>query len=241
MLDVHPPHHAATTWRDFFIHIATICVGLLIAIGLEQSVEAIHHHHQRHKLEVQLHDEAQRNLELVQLNITHLRVLRKWFNSAILAINVAPVTNGRISRSTMPSQTKIDTSIWTPSRTVWAVAKASGSVALLPENEAQVYARVDFEGEQLQTGEVEMGQSTVPLGSIIKSWQGVPSAQLQFFTVAERDALLNALAQASTGVDNLLDLEFTESGACRGALNGAGSVDDIFHYIQNEAKQPAVQ
>ena len=34
MLDIHPAHHAATTWRDFFIHIATICVGLLIAVAL---------------------------------------------------------------------------------------------------------------------------------------------------------------------------------------------------------------
>ena len=33
MLDVHPPHHAATTWRDFFIHIATI------VLGLEQTIE----------------------------------------------------------------------------------------------------------------------------------------------------------------------------------------------------------
>ena len=24
MLDVHPPHHPASTWRDFFIHIITI-------------------------------------------------------------------------------------------------------------------------------------------------------------------------------------------------------------------------
>ena len=24
MLDVHPPHEAAHTWKDFFIHIATI-------------------------------------------------------------------------------------------------------------------------------------------------------------------------------------------------------------------------
>jgi len=44
MLDVHPPHEAAHTWKDFLIHIATIVIGLLIAIGLEQTVEAIHHH-----------------------------------------------------------------------------------------------------------------------------------------------------------------------------------------------------
>jgi hypothetical protein len=45
MLDIHPAHHAATTWRDFFIHIATIVLGLLIAISLEQTVEYLHHRH----------------------------------------------------------------------------------------------------------------------------------------------------------------------------------------------------
>jgi hypothetical protein len=34
---VHPPHEAAHTLKDFFIHIAIIVVGLLITIGLEQS------------------------------------------------------------------------------------------------------------------------------------------------------------------------------------------------------------
>lgn len=27
------------TWKNFFIHVATICFGLLVAIGLEQSIE----------------------------------------------------------------------------------------------------------------------------------------------------------------------------------------------------------
>ena len=39
MLDVHPPHEAAHSWKDFFIHIATIVVGLLIAVSFEQTVE----------------------------------------------------------------------------------------------------------------------------------------------------------------------------------------------------------
>jgi hypothetical protein len=46
MLDVHPPHQAAHSWKDFFIHIATIVVGLIIAVGLEQAVESIHHHYE---------------------------------------------------------------------------------------------------------------------------------------------------------------------------------------------------
>ena len=48
MLDVHPPHSATHTWKDFFIHIATIVIGLLIAVGLEQGVEYMHHRHQAH-------------------------------------------------------------------------------------------------------------------------------------------------------------------------------------------------
>jgi hypothetical protein len=44
MLDVHPPHRPTHTCKDFFIHIAIIVVGLLIAVGIEQTVEAIHRH-----------------------------------------------------------------------------------------------------------------------------------------------------------------------------------------------------
>jgi hypothetical protein len=55
MLDIHPAHHAATTWREFLIHIATIVLGLLIAVGLEQAVEALHRHHQLNQLHGDLH------------------------------------------------------------------------------------------------------------------------------------------------------------------------------------------
>jgi hypothetical protein len=46
MLDVHAPHERVHSWSDFFIHIATIVIGLLIAVGLEQTVEYFHHRHQ---------------------------------------------------------------------------------------------------------------------------------------------------------------------------------------------------
>ena len=68
MLDVHPPHHAANTWKDFFIHIATIVIGLIIAVGLEQTVEALHHHHQREELETQLQKEARVNTRRISVS-----------------------------------------------------------------------------------------------------------------------------------------------------------------------------
>jgi hypothetical protein len=46
MLDVHAPHEPIHTWKSFFVHIATIVVGLFIAVGLEQAVELVHHRYQ---------------------------------------------------------------------------------------------------------------------------------------------------------------------------------------------------
>ena len=39
MHEVHPPHEAVHAWRGFLLHIATIVIGLLIAVLLEQTVE----------------------------------------------------------------------------------------------------------------------------------------------------------------------------------------------------------
>lgn len=50
MIDIHPPHHAATTKRDFVVHLATIVFGILIALGLEQTIEILHQRQQRHEL-----------------------------------------------------------------------------------------------------------------------------------------------------------------------------------------------
>ena len=43
MIDIHPPHHGGLTRRDFFVHLFTVVLGILIAIGLEQAVEYLHH------------------------------------------------------------------------------------------------------------------------------------------------------------------------------------------------------
>lgn len=61
MLEAHAPHEPIHTWKGFFIHIATIVVGLLIAIGLEQSVEFYHHRNQLQEARLELMRELQEN------------------------------------------------------------------------------------------------------------------------------------------------------------------------------------
>jgi hypothetical protein len=76
MLDVHPPHEAAHTWKDFLIHIATIVVGLVIAVGLEQTVEYFHRQHEVHELREALKQEREENRKTYIVNVAHYRLNR---------------------------------------------------------------------------------------------------------------------------------------------------------------------
>ena len=236
MLDIHAPHESVHTWRDFFIHIATICVGLLIAIGLEQAVEALHHRHQRHELEEQLHTEAEHNLALVYNNLDRLRGRLAFANAYIVSLNQAPVVNGRIQLKHPPERGKaFDVGITQPSQTVWAVAKASGTVALLPEEEAQVYARLDYEAEILDRDR-DFDQAGMKATSLRLARQGQAPEQFPSFTLAERDAMLETLGNISAQHRLLIVLELNEAGACRGVLHGARSVDEMIQYMLDEIK-----
>src|ERR1700679_1124416 len=77
-MDVHAPHATIHTWKDFWIHLGTITIGLLIAISLEQSGEALHHLPQRHQLEEDLRAEGERNVEIIQKDERLFAALRTW-------------------------------------------------------------------------------------------------------------------------------------------------------------------
>jgi hypothetical protein len=61
MLDVHAPHETIRTWKSFLLHLATIVIGLLIAVGLEQTVEYFHHRQQVAEIRRSLADERRIN------------------------------------------------------------------------------------------------------------------------------------------------------------------------------------
>jgi hypothetical protein len=72
VFDVHPPNTSIHGWRDFSIHLATITIGLLIALGLEGSVEWLHHRHVMHQAEAGLLAEIRSNSQSMQKKIGSL-------------------------------------------------------------------------------------------------------------------------------------------------------------------------
>jgi hypothetical protein len=128
MLDVHPPHESAHTWRDFFIHIATIVVGLIIAVGLEQSVELIHHHHQRNELLEQLDAEHRQVIKDAEAELASEQALLNWYALHIEALRASIAQR---PYQAPPPYKRARYNI--PAGPVWLAAKANGLTSLLSQ------------------------------------------------------------------------------------------------------------
>jgi hypothetical protein len=227
MLDVHPPHHPTHTWRDFFIHIATIVVGLLIAVGLEQTVEAIHHHHQRHQLREDLRAEAEIRVQRLHLNEQINADDVAWYRSILKAGREATVVNG-IATYTIPSRRPRIGYISLPTNGIWPAAKASGLATVLPAEEIQLWDNGDA-GYEVHMKSFYNREEALKVAFEFSERKGVaigPGTTLHL-TPDELDEMMRADARL---VEETWMLERDEAiweGSCRGILNGAKSPDDL--------------
>jgi hypothetical protein len=135
VLDVHPAHHAATTWREFFVHIATIVLGLLIAVGLEQTVEYFHHHHQARHARETLAQEIEVNRKRLNNDLYVLRMNQEYLFADI------PVIQRARTHKLAPGDLIV---VWYPylvlGDSAWQTAQASGSASLLDPEELRRFA-----------------------------------------------------------------------------------------------------
>jgi len=152
MLDVHPPHHPTHTWKDFFIHIATITVGLLIAVGLEQTVERLHQRYQLRETREALQREREANRHHVDRN------MRNWLATQAalktdLAVFDAIRQHPSLPRGELPGVLRYGNSPFLYDHAVWDAAVRDGMVRLMPLEEANA------DQEFYQLAEIMLGQS----------------------------------------------------------------------------------
>jgi hypothetical protein len=65
-MDIEPPHGPVETWRDFFVHLVIITLGLLIALALEGIVGYIHERHLVHEANANITAEMRDNQKDVE-------------------------------------------------------------------------------------------------------------------------------------------------------------------------------
>jgi hypothetical protein len=162
MLDVHSPYEAVHTWKDFFIHIATIAVGLLIAIGLEQTVEYFHHQHLLHQARENIREELTENLAVLKDDRNALESNRRT-----LVRNIATLSAVKANPKQSHEPVLFPWQWNSPSQAAWQTAKDTGTLALMPYDQAQdlsmLYRQQDLVTDQALLYITHTNSAAVPM------------------------------------------------------------------------------
>ena len=234
MIDIHAPHESVHTWRDFLIHIATICVGLLIAIGLEQSVEALHHRHERHLLTQGMQREARKNAAYLRIDL-HVDLLNAhWLHKAAQIINAAQPVKGKIT-VTLPAPPD-QTPHAIASRSVWSVARSSGKVALLPEEQAEAYDRVDYDADLALHAQQNLNDATAKFAAMLAQLN-VPTASAGPITIpaAQQANLVSEMEFLSALSAQAAETAYPWLAGSDAIADGVRTQEDIWPYLRKEA------
>ncbi len=225
MLDVHPPHEATHTWRDFLIHIATIVVGLIIAVGLEQTVEAIHHHYQREELREALLQDNQKALRDDQdLERSALNQVQ-WLTARIDDLTVDLRTNAHphfipllpIDFRALPTDPN------------WKSAKSSNLAEVLPQEDVKAFSEADDLVNDLAK-RFQTDEFTYRREAFEQRFRVSPSNDTPDFSTATRDDLTQDLSLLAEERSNALaTYEFTLylRGCLTAVIRGERNLDRI--------------
>jgi hypothetical protein len=172
---VHAPQQGIHTWRDFIVHIAVITIGLLLAIGLQQIVEAVHHRSERAHLEEQMHETFVANEQLIADNLKKLERLQGYL------ADLRSTVSGRIDgRSPPPAPAELDprniSYVPPPSLSAYEAAKANGTVALLSFDTIRLYDRVGISIGIMQADHQRFLGAMVDLQSFAERFDSTPDA-----------------------------------------------------------------
>jgi len=230
MLDVHPAHHAATTWRDFFIHIATIVLGLLIAVALEQTVEAVQHSIERHELIADFHRECEANNKMIEANLAIFNVELARNNGVAGAIRQARPVVGFVTVVVPPRQNLDGWQL--PSHTVWTVAKSNGKAALLPDDLAQVYDRIDLQAAEYMRALQRSSDADTRVSSVMQRLgTRLAAGETLHLSVGDAEDLANALSDSSAAIGYLENWALNWEAGSEAVLHGIQQRDQMGDYF----------
>ena len=160
MLDVHAPEHPIGGVRDFFLHLFTITVGLLIALGLEDAVTAMHHRHDRREAETSVREEIDHNRkDLLDAKPTILAEIKGM--RALLAFAQARSLNQPGDSNGISASFK-EGSI---PDAAWRTATSTGAVSLMPYGDVERFSAVSKEQDLLQSTAEQPLNDYLELGS----------------------------------------------------------------------------
>jgi hypothetical protein len=137
MLDVHPPHEKMHGFKDFLLHLLTITIGLLIALGLEGYAE---HWKQRElkkdadtKLRQEIRDNAQEIALVHNANASEQANLKRIVDFMSARKKNEPYDTRQI---------RLDFTVGDLKSASWKTAAATGALGFMEYDQVQRYSAV---------------------------------------------------------------------------------------------------
>lgn len=157
MLDVHAAHHGIHGWRDFFIHLLTITIGLLIALSLEGWVNGIHRRHLLHEAEASLQTEVETNAKSLNnvSNAIHQHQVE-------LAQDV-DVLRQYIKTHNLPKGSELHVNFYSVDfeSLSWKTAQSTGAVSEMSYSRAKQYAEIYSDQEDIERAQSQAQRDVV--------------------------------------------------------------------------------
>jgi hypothetical protein len=140
MLDVHLPHKGIHGFREFFIHLFTITMGLLIATQIESCMEWRHHVHVAEEARQSLRAEIQSNLNDLKQMLPGLKKWREQVDTDLALME--RIQEHPEDRKNHHAAFAISFSAVSLPDTAWRTAQSTGALAYMPYEEAQRYTAI---------------------------------------------------------------------------------------------------
>ena len=131
-MDVHAPHEPVHTWKDFFIHLAIITIGLFIALMLESFVEYIHHRHIVREARENIREEIERNHTKLQKDLGYLDD-----DTAHIKTNIATLHRLRADPKDFKGDLTYTIRFNGMENSAWTSARDMGALIYMPLKEVQ--------------------------------------------------------------------------------------------------------
>jgi hypothetical protein len=134
-MEIHTPDAPVHSVRDFIVHLLMISVGVLIALGAEGIVEAIHHHHVVEQARSNLVAEMRSNHETLDDNLPKLKK-----NEELLSQTLEDLQKLKADRKFKTRDINMNLNFFILSDSSWRTAQATGALALMNYQQAEDWA-----------------------------------------------------------------------------------------------------
>ncbi len=171
-MHIHKPK-ALHGWREFLGEIGVIVCGVLIAIALDQTVEALHHRSEAREMIRKLREESIENRRVTDYDLGQCKTQQAAIDKDIAAVSAAL----QASRLPAPPENLPDEVAFQPGDAAWITVRDSGLLPIMPKLTIGNYWKIDYTNVAVGRRGQEAGAARGRLQSLLETARQRPMDQ----------------------------------------------------------------